>query len=57
MTDDMIHTVLDLTDIKTADYEAKRSIVNDQFDSTRKRIFNNKDYDVEIKNGEAKKTE
>lgn len=57
MSDDMIHTVLDLTDIKTADYEATRSIVNDQFDPTRKRIFNNKDYDVEIKNGEAKKSE
>lgn len=57
MTDDMIHTVLDLTDIKTADFEASRSIVNDQFDPTRKRIFNNKDYDVEIKNGEAKKSE
>lgn len=57
MTDDMIHTVLDLTDIKTADFEASRSIVNDQFDPTRKRIFNNKDYDVEIKNGEAKKRE
>lgn len=57
MSDDMIHTVLDLTDIKTADYEATRSIVNDQFDPTRKRIFNNKDYDIEIKNGEAKKSE
>ncbi|MBP2630090.1 MAG: putative rane-associated, metal-dependent hydrolase [Firmicutes bacterium] len=57
MTDDMIHTVLDLTDIKTADFEASRSIVNDQFDPTRKRIFNNKDYDVEIKNGEVKKNE
>ncbi|MBP2631293.1 MAG: putative rane-associated, metal-dependent hydrolase [Firmicutes bacterium] len=57
MTDDMIHTVLDLTDIKTADYEAKRSIINDQFDSTRKRIFNKKDYDLEIKNGEVAKSE
>lgn len=57
MTDDMIHTVLDITDIKTADYEAKRSIVNDQFDPTRKRIFNKKDYDLEIKNGEVAKSE
>lgn len=57
MTDDMIHTVLDLMDIKTVDYDPTRSIVNDAFDATRKRIFNNKDYDVEIKNAKIAKEE
>lgn len=57
MTDDMIHTVLDLMEIKTADYDPARSIVNEQFDPTRKRIFNNKDYDLEIKNGVKKQSE
>jgi heptose-I-phosphate ethanolaminephosphotransferase len=50
MTDDMIHTVLDLLDIRTADFDATRSVVNDDFDMTRQRIFNGKDYDREIKN-------
>lgn len=53
MTDDMIHTVLDLLDIRLADFEATRSIINDKFDVSRKRIFNDKDYDMEIKNAGA----
>jgi len=50
MTDDMIHTVLDLLDIQTVEFEEKRSIVNNAFDRSRRRIFNGKDYDAEIKN-------
>ena len=53
MTDDMIHTFLDIMDIKTPDYEPNRSIINEKFDITRKRIFNERDYDCEIKNGVA----
>lgn len=51
MTDDMIHTILDIVDIQTADYEPSRSIINPRFDNTRSRIFDDKDYDWEIRNG------
>lgn len=53
MSDDMIHTFLDLMDIRTPEYEPQRSVVNGQYDITRKRIFNGRDYDAEIKNGEG----
>lgn len=49
MTDDMIHTVLDLVDIATEDYEPGRSIVNAEFNPERIRIFDGADYDREIK--------
>ncbi len=49
MTDDMIHTVLDLVDIATEDYEPGRSIVNSEFNPERIRIFDGADYDREIK--------
>lgn len=49
MTDDMIHTVLDLVDVETEDYEPDRSIVNEDFDSQRVRMFDGADYDREIK--------
>lgn len=48
MSDDMIHTILDLTDIKTPEFDPTRSIVNDAFNTLRKRIFKEKDYDQEI---------
>lgn len=57
MTDDMIHTFLDLMDIKTPDYNSGRSIINENFDITRKRIFNERDYDKEIKNGATKESD
>lgn len=50
MTDDMIHTVLDIVDIGTAEYDPTRSIINPNFNEKRKRIFDNKDYDAEIRN-------
>lgn len=50
MTDDMIHTMLDIVDVQTADYEPSRSIINRRFDSSRPRIFDDKDYDTEIRN-------
>ena len=53
MTDDMIHTILDLTDIQTADFDPARSIVNEEFNSARKRIFKEKNYDEEILKGIA----
>ena len=53
MTDDMINTVLDIVDIQTVDFDATRSIINPQFDTSRPRIFDNKDYDREILSGKA----
>lgn len=50
MTDDMIHTMLDIVDVQTADYEPARSIINRRFDGSRLRIFDDKDYDTEIRN-------
>ncbi|MDO4203064.1 MAG: phosphoethanolamine transferase [Selenomonadaceae bacterium] len=49
MTDDMIHTVLDLVDVATGDYEPERSIINRDFDNQRVRMFDGADYDREIK--------
>ena len=48
MTDDMIHTVLDLADIKTTEYNPAKSIVNPAFDASRPRIFNDLNYDTQI---------
>lgn len=48
MTDDMIHTILDLADIHTPEYDPAKSIVNDQFDASRPRIFNDLNYDTQI---------
>lgn len=50
MTDDMIHTVLDIADIKTAEFDPAKSIINDKFNAGRVRIFNGMNYDTEIKN-------
>lgn len=48
MTDDMIHTVLDIADIGTVDYDPERSIINQEFNRYRPRFFDDKDYDNEI---------
>ena len=51
MTDDMIHTMLDIVDVQTADYDPARSIINRKFDASRPRIFDDKNYDTEIRTG------
>ena len=48
MTDDMIHTVLDIADIGTVDYDPERSIIHREFNRYRPRFFDDKDYDNEI---------
>ncbi|MCR5177033.1 MAG: lipid A phosphoethanolamine transferase [Anaerovibrio sp.] len=48
MTDDMIHTVLDIADIYTKEFNPARSIINYSFDRSRPRFFDNRDYDKEI---------
>lgn len=48
-TDDLIHTLLDLADVATADYRPAKSVVNENFDAERPRIFNDLDYDTQIR--------
>ena len=48
MTDDMIHTVFDIADIGTVDFDPERSIINQEFNRYRPRFFDDKDYDNEI---------
>lgn len=50
MTDDLIHTILDIADIKTSEFDETRSIINKNFNDKRKRITGGKDYDIELKN-------
>ena len=38
MTDDFIHTLLDVLDIETPEFEPTRSVINSKFDSSRSRI-------------------
>ena len=45
------NTMLDIVDVQTADYDPARSIINRQFDASRPRFFDDKNYDTEIKNG------
>lgn len=57
MTDDVMHTLLDLIDIKTAQFDPKKSVISDAFDASRKRIFNEKDYDRQIRCGDPSAAE
>jgi heptose-I-phosphate ethanolaminephosphotransferase len=50
MTDDIIHTLLDLADIHTMEYDTSKSIVNPAFDASRLRMIQGRDYDTEIRN-------
>ena len=49
MTDDLIHTMLDIMNIKTPEYEPARSVINDAFNAQRKRMFLHRDYDLDMK--------
>jgi len=49
MTDDMIHMMLDLSGIETPEFDETRSLINKNFNSQRKRIYHNQDYDNELK--------
>lgn len=50
MTDDIIHTILDIAKIKTEEFDERKSIINKNFNSSRKRIFSGKDYETFWKN-------
>ncbi len=52
MSDDMIHTLLDLLDIRTPEYNPQKSVINPAFDSTRRRIVRGMDYDMGMKKAE-----
>lgn len=54
MTDDMIHTLLDLLDIKTVESDETRSLFNVRFDEQRKRFHRGQDYDREMKDNPIK---
>ena len=49
MTDDMIHTIMDLLGIRTEDFNPTKSVINPKFDAMRKRIVRGRDYDTEMK--------
>ena len=44
MTDDVIHTILDISDIETTEYDPTRSVINDKYIS-RDRMLHGKSYD------------
>ncbi|HBT79048.1 MAG TPA: hypothetical protein DEA67_02545 [Selenomonas sp.] len=46
MTDDMIHSLLDILNIKTPEFDRTRSIFNSDFREDRKRICDGRDYDT-----------
>lgn len=48
MTDDMIHTLLDILDISTPEYDPAKSIVNQAFNDQRPRMVQGRDFDREI---------
>lgn len=48
-SDDIIHTILDVSDIETSFYDPSKSILNPLFDSSRKRYAYGKDYDLIFK--------
>lgn len=46
MTDDLVHTILDIAEIETKEYDKTRSVINDNFNSKRKRIYSGKEYNT-----------
>ena len=48
MTDDMIHTVMDILDIETLEYDPQKSVINPAFDTSRPRMVQGKDFDKDI---------
>ena len=49
MTDDMIHTILDLMDIRTPEFDASKSVIHPDFDGQRRRMVGQKDYDASMR--------
>ena len=49
MTDDLIHTLLDVLDIRTPEYDPTKSVVNPAYKEKRPRIVQGRDYDQSMK--------
>lgn len=49
MTDDFIHTLLDLLDIRTPEYDPRKSVINPAFQPRAHRMVQGHDYDTEMK--------
>jgi heptose-I-phosphate ethanolaminephosphotransferase len=49
MTDDLIHTLLDIMAVETDETDKARSVVNPEFDKSRERVYQGKSYDTEMK--------
>ena len=49
MTDDFIHTLLDLLDIRTPEYDRRKSVINPAFQPRAHRMVQGHDYDAEMK--------
>ena len=47
MTDDMIHLILDMLKIETEDYNPALSLINDNYDKSRERVYSGHVYDKE----------
>ena len=54
MTDDLIHTILDLSSLNSDLFDPTRSVINRLFNKRRSRIYGDKDYDKEMKNDNGK---
>ena len=56
MTDDLIHTLLDILDISTPEYQPSLSLINKEFNASRKRIYSKRlyVYDPITKHGQLK---
>ena len=49
MTDDMIHTILQIAGIKTLEYNSAKSIISSNFAMSRQRMVQGRDYDLQIR--------
>lgn len=49
MTDDIIHTIMDIAKIETSEFNPSKSIINDNFNAARIRMVRGKNYDTELK--------
>ena len=49
MTDDMIHTILQIAGIKTLEYNSAKSIISPNFAMSRQRMVQGRDYDLQIR--------
>ena len=49
MTDDMIHTLMDIMEIHTKEFMPQKSVIHPEFDAGRKRMINGLDYDASMR--------